>query len=329
MVVAVRDPRSIGIRTYVERLAVALAEVGVEYLPASRPDPEAVCHFHLANSTRAVLPYAARHRRAFLVTVHDVIPRARALRPLHRAVVVPACVRRASRLIVHSRHAAGLLAHTAGVAESQVDIVPHPAPVPRSADRAAARRALALVDPEGFAALSIDGPPLFVLPGTLKGAKLVRETLCAAGPLLAGGRAQLLLAGHVTQETLAREATAAGALLLRDPDEGTYEHAIVAADVVLCLRAGTVGESNGPLLDAIGAGRPSLVTNVGSGPEVAGDSARVVASTAPRIRTGLEALLDQDERDSRACAARARAAELTWEHSARRHLELLSELGVA
>jgi glycosyltransferase involved in cell wall biosynthesis len=96
---------------------------------------------------------------------------------------------------------------------------------------------------------------------------------------------------------------------------------------VLCVRADTAGESNGPLLDAIGAGRASLVTDVGSGPEVAGDGARVVAPTVGAIRAGIEALLDGDERRARAAAALRRAAELTWAASARRHVELLEELG--
>ena len=320
MVAAVIDPDSVGVRTYTERLAEALAQLGVNYRPSERPVDGARCHIHLANSTRSVIPHAARQRRPFLLTVHDVVPRTPALRPLHRAVVVPLCTRRASRVIVHSKHAARLLARTSTVAWDSVEVVPHPAPAPHSTDRAAARLGLGLES---------DGPPLFVLPGVLKAAKLVVETLTAAAPLLAVDRARLLLAGRVRDEGLAATATAVGAQLIRDPDPATYERAIVAADAVLCLRADSVGESNGPLLDAIGAGRPSLVTGVGSAPEVAGESARVIGNSAAEIRAGLEAMLDPGERDARAGAASARASELTWEMSARRHLELLSELDAA
>ena len=318
MVAAVHDPRSIGVRGYVERLAVALGELGVDYRPASRPAPGAASHFHLANSTRAVVRHAARDRRPFLLTVHDVIPRTRAVRAAHRAVIVPLCVRRAVRVVVHSNHAASLLVSTAGISTGRVEIVPFPAPVPLSDDRTAARAALGL---------EADGAPLFVLPGVLKPAKLVRETLCAAGPLLERGRVRLLLAGQVADERLASEAVAAGAVVLRAPSAADYERAIVASDAVLCARADSVGESNGPLLEAIGAGRASLVTTVGSGPEVAADSGRVVAPTVAGIRAGIEALLDDAERDSRAAAARVLAAELTWERAARRHLELLGEIG--
>jgi glycosyltransferase involved in cell wall biosynthesis len=317
VIAAVHDPGSIGVRRYVERLSAAMAELAVDYQPTSRPHGDELAHFHMANSTRAVLPHIARHGRPFLLTVHDVVPRTAALRPLHRALVVPLCVHRAARVIVHTRHAAELLARTAAVADARVTVVPHPAPRPRSTDRAAARAALGL---------ECDGPPLFVLPGVLKRAKLVCETLTAAGPLLAAGRARLLLAGRVVDERVAAEAARAGAVVLRDPGADAYEHAIVAADAILCVRADSVGESSGPLLDAIGAGRPSIVAAVGAAPEIAGESARVVAPTAAGIRDGIEALLDDGERSSRALAASRRAGELTWAAAAGRHVELLEEV---
>jgi glycosyltransferase involved in cell wall biosynthesis len=190
----------------------------------------------------------------------------------------------------------------------------------RLADRAAARRRLGI---------AVDGPPLFVLPGVLKAAKLVTETLRAAAPLLAGGQARLLLAGRVLDEALAAQATTAGAIVLRDPANDAYEDAIVAADAVLCLRGDSVGESNGPLLDAIGAARASLVTAVGSAPEIAGAAALVVDADVAGIRAGLEALLHGEHRRALARAALDRATELTWAATARRYAELLTEVADA
>lgn len=320
IVAAVSDPASAGVRRYVERLAAALAAAGVDYRPVTRPLPGRVAHVHLANSTRAVLPAVALRREPFLVTVHDVLPRARVLRPLQRALVLPLCVARAARIVVHSEHAADLLAGGGAVARDRILVLPHPASPAPGLDRAAARTLLGL---------GAGGPPLFVLPGVLKGAKLVAETLAAAAPLLAAGRARLLLAGHVADETLAAQAAAAGAVVVRDPDDAAYAAAIAAADAVLCLRADSVGESNGPLLDAIGAGRPSLVTGVGSAPETAGAAAHVVPAHATGIRAGLEALLDDDRRDVLAAAACERAADLTWAAAGRRHADLLREVAHA
>jgi glycosyltransferase involved in cell wall biosynthesis len=317
VVAGVHDPRSLGVHRYVERLSGALGELAVAYHPAARACAEGLNHFHLANSTRTVLADIPVQHRPFLLTLHDVMPRVRALRALQRMVVLPLCTRRASRVIVHSRHAADLLARSTGIVIGRVAVVSHPAPRPSETDARSARRALDLAQ---------DGPPLFVLPGVLKSAKLVAETVEAAAPLLARGQMRLLLAGHVADERVAVAARAAGASLLRDPRADAYEHAIVAADVVLCLRDASVGESNGPLLDAIGAGRASLVTGVGSGPEVAASSGRVVAPNVAGIRAGLEAMLDAGERRQRAAIASSLAVELTWARAAERHRELLGEL---
>ena len=118
-------------------------------------------------------------------------------------------------------------------------------------------------------------------------------------------------------------------MLLRSPDAETYQRAIVAADVVLCARADSVGESNGPLLDAIGAGRPSLVTDVGSASELAGESAVVVTPTLRGIRDGIDALLDTDERRRRAASARSLAREFSAERVAAQHAAVFTSLGWA
>jgi glycosyltransferase involved in cell wall biosynthesis len=319
VIAAVHDPGSLGVHTYVDRLSRALRDLSVDYRPASRASAEVCCHFHLANSTRMIVPDMARHRGRYLLTIHDVIPRSRALRPIQRAVILPLCLRRASRVVVHSRHAADMLVRTAATTTTRLEIVPHPAPS-LGHDVGAARAALGL---------ALDGPPVFVLPGTLRAAKLVTETLDACAPLVARGRLRLLLSGRLHDEAIGRAASAAGAILLRNPDRVTYEHAIVAADAVLCMRADTVGESNGPLLDAVGAGKPSLITAVGSAPEIAEDSAQVVAPSVAGIRAGIEALLDEGERARRAGTARVLGPELSWEASAEAHAELLDEVASA
>ena len=115
-------------------------------------------------------------------------------------------------------------------------------------------------------------------------------------------------------------------LILDHPDDRRYQAAIVASDVVLCLRSRSVGETNGPLLDALGAGRPVLATATGSLPEVAGDAARYVDPTAAGIAAGLRALTDESERLERGRIAQARAAALSWNASAAAHADLFAEV---
>jgi len=114
--------------------------------------------------------------------------------------------------------------------------------------------------------------------------------------------------------------------VLESPDDARYEQAIVAADAVLCLRESSVGESNGPLLDALGAGRAVIATRTGSISEIAGDAACYVGPAAAEIADGLHALAEAGERAEHASRAEARAAELSWEESAHAHRDLFEEV---
>jgi glycosyltransferase involved in cell wall biosynthesis len=315
-VVGVRAETSLGVRRYCDRLQDALAVVGVDYRPAERPHKERRTHWHFANSSRRPLWQALPVREPLLVTVHDVRPRARVLEPAYRLAVHPLVYRRAGAVVVHSRFAADMLVADARVPADRIRVVPHPASEFRGLSRAEARRRL------GW-----DGDrPIAVVPGVLKQAKLVGETLAAAEPLVRKGGWRLAFVGHVADASVGRAARADGALVEEDPDDATYEHALLAADAVLVLRAGSVGESNGPLLDALGAGRAVLATATGSIPEVAGEAAVFCEPEALSIRRGLEALRDPHARRELEARARSRAAALSWAESAHEHAALFSEL---
>lgn len=312
----VHQPRSLGVSRYVERLSAACQQQGLQYLPASAPVGDMLSHFHLGNSSRRVAWQAAREERPFLLTLHDVVPRTRALAPLYRHGVYPFAVARAASLLCHSSFAADLLAREAGIALARIQVVPHPASPAPGLTRSQALAALGLEE----------GPPLFLLPGVLKRAKLVAEVVEAARPLLAAGRLRLVLAGAVTDERTADEARNAGALVLGFPDDAVYRACLAASDCILVVRSRSVGETNGPLLDALGAGRAVLATPTGSIPEVAGDAVHYCEGTDRAIRTGLELLADETVRSALERAAARRALELTWEASAAHHAALFREV---
>jgi glycosyltransferase involved in cell wall biosynthesis len=312
-VCAVRNGRSRGVARYVEQLVHALAAEGLEYRPSSWPEPGLGCHFHLANSSRSALMHAPFRSRPFVVTVHDVVPRTAALAPLYRLLAYPGVVGQAAAVIVHSAFAADLLVREAGFDPARLEVIPHGAPRTENGDRLAARRTLGWPE-DGLIA---------VLPGVLKRAKLVAEALAAAADLPAW---RLALAGAVTDSGTARAAASSGALLLGSPDAARYEQAIVAADCVLCLRDGSVGETNGPLLDALGARRAVVATQTGSIPEVADNAARYCDGDAGSIRAALEALADPAEREELERAAGSRAEECSWERSAAAHAAIFAEV---
>ncbi len=319
MVAGVHDPRSLGIHQYVDRLSTAITALGHPYRSAPRPERGEGCHFHLGNSTRSVVLLAARQRR---LPRHG--PRRRPPHP-GAAPAAPRGDRTAQRPPGRTRRrpfpARGRSAPRLRRPRRGPD---RDHPLPRRASgarRSRFRPPAPRARPGRSTAVRAHGR-------VERGETRPGDTLCERA---ANRRRPCATAAcrAVTNDALPGEATRAGAILLRNPPPGDYEQAILAADAAICVRGDSVGETNAPLLEAIGAGRPSLVTDVGSAPKVAGASARVVSPSVRGIRAGLSALLDDDERRQRAASARARAAELTWEQAARRHVELLEELRLA
>ena len=313
LVCGIRNADSLGVSRYAARLADALGDEEIEYLLADEPTAEVPAHFHLANSSRALLTTRTTRREHFIVTVHDVVPRTRALHPLYRAWVYPRVVRHAAAVVVHSAFAADLLVHAAGRSPRRLEVIPHPARRPPETGRDAARRALGWPDDELIA----------VTPGVLKSAKLVREALSAVAQA-PGWR--IALAGRFRDRSIENQARAGGALVVADPTDTEYEQSIVGADCVLCLRSGSVGETNGPLLDALGAERAVLATDTGSIREVAGDAATFCEGTVAGVRNGLRHLSNPDVRLELERVAARRAAILTWQASAADHAALFREV---
>jgi glycosyltransferase involved in cell wall biosynthesis len=314
VVTGVRNPRSAGIARYAARLAQALTDHDVVYPLVDQACSPGPIHFHLGNSSRGFLRQARGLRAPFSVTVHDVVPRTAALLPVYRLLAYPQLAERAAAVIVHTRFAADMLVREAG-RPRRLEVIALPAPQPRDRERSAARRALGWPEHELIA----------VVPGVIKTAKLPKEAVRAT----AGASPwRLALAGKLADRSAVREARACGTLILPDPNDRDYERAIVASDCVLCLRSGSVGETNAPLLDALGAGRAVLATATGSIPEAAGDAAHYCDGTERGIRAGLAGLADGDTRMALEAAAAKRAAGLTWEASAVLHAALFREVFV-
>jgi glycosyltransferase involved in cell wall biosynthesis len=308
----VLDLRSVGVARYARQLAEALADERVDYPISHRFGRGGATHVHLANSSRLLLHRVRRPGDPLIVTVHDVVPRTRSLLPLYRALVYPRLARSTAAVVVHTTVAADMLIRETG-ALRRLEVIPHPAPRPSEMDRNEARDTLGWPSDRLIA----------VLPGVVRSVKCVDEALTAID---AQDTWRIALAGSLADRRLARVAESRGALLLSSPDDRDYERAIVAADAILCLRSSSVGETNGPLLDALGAGRAVLATPTGSIPEVAGDAVLYCDATAPSIRDALAELTEPLARHELERAAACRASALTWRSSARLHAALFQEL---
>ncbi len=173
-------------------------------------------------------------------------------------------------------------------------------------------------------------PGFLLAVGTVEPRKNYHGLLAAYGLLKTRGvKVPLVIAGGPgwgygdLPERLALEP---GVRLLGHVDDAAlqalYRHASVLAYPSLYEGFGL------PLLEALEAGLPALVSNAGSLPEVAGGAALTVDPRQPEaIADGLERLLgDSDLRRRLSVAGRARAEHYTWSGMAERAWRLLDSL---
>ena len=244
-----------------------------------------------------------RSDRPLVLTAHDLLPRRTASRTrLWRSLFA-----RFDRVVVHSMRGREALA-AFGVAEAKLRVIPHPvfrSDAPRADD---GRTVLAL--------------------GVIRHYKGLPDAVDA---VLGIPDARLLVAGHprVPLEPLRRRAGARAEWRLGYLDRPALERALSDTTVAVFPYAAELDQS-GALLQALGAGVPAVVYDVGGlGEVVRGfEAGRVVP---PGDLDGLGAALRELLVDpaalaaARSGAARARD-ELTWDAAAAAHLALYEEL---
>jgi glycosyltransferase involved in cell wall biosynthesis len=269
--------------------------LGLARLGLARPDVLHLQWLALPELDRLLL-----HSRApFVFTAHDLLPRRTAAkRDLWRTLFG-----RFERIVVHSERGRSTLDEL-GVADEKLRVIPHPvtrSDPPRADD---GRTVLALgvirpykqVDHAAAAVRRLEDARLVVAGDPL-------------GPLPAGLDGAELRLGYL-------------------PDEEVQRALGEATVAVFPYRAEL--DQSGALLQALGAGVPAVVYDVGGLPEPvrAFGAGRVVpADDIEALAAALRELLDDPAalEDARAGARRARAT-LTWDASAAAHLDVYREL---
>jgi glycosyltransferase involved in cell wall biosynthesis len=244
-----------------------------------------------------------RSGRPLVFTAHDLLPR----RTAHRTGLWRSLFARFDRVVVHSHR--GRDALTAfGVAEERLAVIPHP--VFRS-------------DPPR----ADDGRTVLAL-GVIRGYKGLPDAVEA---VLTVPDARLLVAGdpRIALDALRATAGARAEWRLGYLGRPELERALSEATVAVFPYAEELDQS-GALLQALGAGVPAVVYEVGGLGEVVRrfEAGRVVPSgDVAGLATALRELLDDSAAlaAARAGAARARD-ELTWDAAAAAHLSLYEEL---
>ena len=244
-----------------------------------------------------------RARAPLVFTAHDLLPR----RTGHRTRLWQALFARFERIVVHSERGRAALADF-GVAPERLRVIPHPVFRSEPPRRDDGRTVLAL--------------------GVIRPYKGLEDAVDA---VLGVPEARLLVAGdpRIPLESLRAKAAGRAEWRLGYLDRTDLERALSESTVAVFPYRPELDQS-GALLQALGAGVPAVVYDVGGLGEVVGRFAagRVVP---PGEVDALEAALRELLDDRAALAAAREGAErarstLTWDAAAHAHLQLYDEV---
>jgi glycosyltransferase involved in cell wall biosynthesis len=283
------------------RLAVKAFEhpMGMARLATLRPDILHVQWFGAPEADR----WLFRPRSPVVYTAHDVIPR----RTASKTGVWRALFSRVERIVVHSGRArAALVAF--GVPEGQIRVIAHPA-----------FRGDVIREDDGRTALALG----LIRPykGTEDAVEAVLRTEVARLLVVGDPRVEL-------DDLRARAGDRAEWRLGFQPDS-EIRRALSEATVALFPYRAEI-DLSGALLQCLGAGVPAVVYDVGGLGELVGAyraGSVVRPGDVDAMAEALRRLVDDPVAlaEARAGAERARE-ELSWEASARAHVELYREL---
>jgi glycosyltransferase involved in cell wall biosynthesis len=283
------------------RLALKALEhpVGMARFATLRPDVLHVQWFGAPEADR----WLFRPRSPVVFTAHDIIPR----RTSSKRALWQTLFGRCDRVVVHSERGRGTLERF-GISEERLRVIPHPA-FRSDVDRR----------DDGHTAL------VFGLIRPYKG------TEDAVDAVLRTDGARLLVAGdpRVPLDGLQLTAGDRAEWRLGFLPDAEIRGAISEATVALFPYRAEIDVS-GALLQALGAGLPAIVYDIGGLGEVVGRfgaGAVVEPGDVGGMSLALENLLgDSDALAAARHGAEAAREELTWEASAAAHLDLYREL---
>ncbi len=248
--------------------------------------------------------------RPLVLTAHDLLPREP--RP-GQVRAQRAVLHRVDALVVHSAYGRAQIVERVGVDPAKVHVIHHGAFAPGRPTG---------LPPE----LRDSGAPVVLMYGLLRPYKGL-DTLLRAWRAVAG--AQLWIVGR---PMMALPETPAGVqLVARYVSSGEAAAVLARADVVVLPYARTERfDQSGVLADALGAGRATVVSDIGGFGEVAASgAARLVApGDSAALAAALQALVDDPAARARLGGAALAAARgpYSWDAAAARTLALYESL---
>jgi len=275
----------------------------------------------LLHSLASTAPARGRFRR--VATIHDLhyrtVPEAHlGLVGLGMRVLVPLAARRSQLVITGSETSRSELVSLLGVAAEKIQVIPHGV--------GTQPRVEALPEGELRGRLGLGDRPVVLSVSAKRPHKNLPRLIEALAAVPAPERPVLVVPGYPTshEDELRRQAARLGVTedlrLLGWVDaeelEGLYEAAV-------CVVYPTLAEGFGlPVLEAMRRGVPVACSGTGAVREVAAGGALLFDPLrTDAITAAMQTLLaDRSERERLRAAGLARAAQFTWERSARGHL---------
>ena len=276
----------------------------------------------LVHSLASTAPVWGRFRR--VVTIHDLIyarfPEAHpGLRARGMRVLVPAGARRSDRIIADSSSTRDDIVSMLGISEEVVDVVP--------LGLGAVRRADAAPEPEVRERFQLGSRSVLLSLSAKRPHKNLATLIAALARIAPARRPVLVIPGYPTWyegELRERAALAGIEADVRLPGWTTGPELEGLWNVAAAFVFPSLYEGFGlPVLEAMARGVPVAASDASSLPEVAGDAALLFdPRSEEQIAAAIERLLtDPSEADRLRARGLARAAEFTWQRTARLTLE--------
>ncbi len=276
----------------------------------------------LLHSLASTAPVWGRFRR--VVTIHDLIyarfPEAHAgIRDLGMRALVPAAARRSHRVLVDSLSTRSDVLALRGVRAEHVDVVP--------LGLGSARRAQPIAEGELRTALGLGAREVLLTLSAKRPHKNLLALISALARIPAERRPVLVLPGYATEHERELRARADSLGVREDVRFPAWVSAEQLEGLWAIARAfvfPSLYEGFGlPVLEAMARGVPVACSSASSLPEVAGGAALMFDPASEReIAAAIERLLGDPAEAARLVAlGRERAAEFTWERTARLTLD--------
>ncbi len=279
-----------------------------------------ISHFHFSNSTRRTLisiPFFRARKK--VVTLHDIKPRCKWVPKTFIKIIYLYLNIFADRFIVHSAYAKAMFMDIASFIPSEkISIIPLGCEIWDDNNNSHNLRThYGLNDADLIFSMvgSIKDP------GQLEAIRIFSELdLPNAKLIIIGGTSnkkhRKFIEDHLRNNMM----------YLGFVDDNILLDHIKLSDFLISYRLESVGESSGPMLQAIGSGTPIICSNVGSFPEVVGE-AGIIVRNANELRNTLKELHNSPsiKREIAECVNIQRL-KYNWKNIAKSHHLLYNSL---